>query len=119
MATGTIKKTIPVEITPTAVQTFSSFESRIWKYGNVCSGYLTITNGSGSTLSGGTTVLISGLPAPYEGYSIQILGGLRSGTDARKTIGARINTDGQLQLWYAGDIQNGAAASFPFTYICN
>lgn len=119
MATGKTRGFYGAVVTPSQSHTYSTFEHRIIWHGNVCSGYITLTNGSGATLVGGTDVLVTGLATPYDGVSVQIVGIYNSGTNSGKAIRGRINSSGQLQLWYGGNVENGVAVTFPFTYICN
>lgn len=119
MAEGKTRGFYGVQVTPTQSHTYSTFERGIIWHGNVCSGYITLTNGSGATLVGGTEVLVTGLPKPYDGGSVQIVGIYNSGNYTGQAIRGRINSSGQLQLWYGGSIENGVAVTFPFTYICN
>ena len=119
MATGTIKsnrKTFISDSEFTRLRTFSSFECRATKTNDICTGFITLTNGETSALSGGTTELVGGFPKPFNSTSFQVFGSYVSGANYQKAIRGRINTEGVFQLWYGGDIPSGASVTFFFAY---
>ena len=84
--------------------------------GNVASFYAVVTNGSAAK-SGGTDVIATGLPIPAFG-AIQATGAVYTNQGAFSSIvRIRINLNGELQLWYGGNLPANYILVVQITYI--